>query len=74
MKYFDLTLLLIMFFILCTVDRMLFEPKDLNSLLFRKIVYEDADLVGGELAMEGNCKYFLISNMMKLNVNQLDNP
>ena len=75
MKYFDLTLLLILlFFILCTVDLMLFEPKDFNNLLFRKIVFEDAYLMVGELAIEGNCIFYLISDMMKLNVNQLDNP
>ena len=75
MKYFDLTLLLILlFFILCTVDLMLFELKDFNNLLFRKIVFEDAYLMVGELAIEGNCIFYLISDMMKLNVNQLDNP
>ena len=74
MKYFDLTLLLILFLILCKIKILLLELKDFNSLLFRIVVFEDAYLMVGELAIEGNCIFYLISDMMKLNVNQLDNP
>ena len=38
------------------------------------VVFEDAYLMVGELAIEGNCIFYLISDMMKLNINQLDNP
>ena len=74
MKYFDLTLLLTLFLILCKIKILHLELKDFNSLWFRIVVFEDAYLMVGELAIEGNCIFYLISDVMKLNVNQLDNP